>query len=235
MLLSACVRSLRPVLTLALACAAALAAPGSACARDASDGVSGSAALVSDYRFRGLSLSDRQPALQGGIEVEQGGWFGGSWGSTLARDGDSSVELNAYAGRRGKIGSMRYSLTAYAYLAGGKAQPEYLELQGELVHPIGRGEIGLELSYAPSQAGQGDNLYLGGRAAVPLGTKGFSLVARGGFEDGFYDRKLDWEAGAAWSSGPVTVTAALVGARARGGPRIEGDGTGAVFSVMHSW
>jgi hypothetical protein len=44
---------------------------------------------------------------------------------------------------------------------------------------------------------------------VPLTPLTFRL--RGGWEDGFYDDKLDWEAGVDYSLGPVTAFFSVLG------------------------
>ncbi|CAN5770371.1 hypothetical protein BH11PSE6_BH11PSE6_09190 [soil metagenome] len=47
--------------------------------------VSGSVGLVTDYRFRGVSQSDKEMAVQGGITVaHESGFYAGVWGSNLA-------------------------------------------------------------------------------------------------------------------------------------------------------
>lgn len=47
--------------------------------------VSGSATIVSDYRFRGVSQSDKDLAVQAGITVtHESGLYVGAWGSNLA-------------------------------------------------------------------------------------------------------------------------------------------------------
>ena len=62
--------------------AAALAAPVLAQSPHA---VSGSVALVGDYRFRGLSQTYRQPAVQGGAEYgTTAGAYAGTWGSNVS-------------------------------------------------------------------------------------------------------------------------------------------------------
>ena len=61
-----------------------------------------SAAATSDYRYRGISQSDENPALQLGIDVAADtGWFVGAWASTSdidTRAGHRSTELDVYAG-----------------------------------------------------------------------------------------------------------------------------------------
>jgi uncharacterized protein (TIGR02001 family) len=112
--------------TLALAGALAAVA-GTAAASDTPAGTfSGNVALVSDYLFRGLSQTDRRPAVQAGAEYDgaAGGYLGGwgsnvSWlsdGSTPAQPVSSSVELDAYAGWRGSLGGdWRYDAGLYEY------------------------------------------------------------------------------------------------------------------------
>lgn len=48
--------------------------------------ISGSAALVSDYLFRGISQTWGQPALQGGMDVNAGRWHAGGWVSNVSRN-----------------------------------------------------------------------------------------------------------------------------------------------------
>lgn len=74
----------------------------------------GNAGAVSDYLFRGLSQTNRQPAVQAGLEYDHaGGWYAGGWGSnvswlsdasTTAAPISSSVELDLYTGCRGSFG-----------------------------------------------------------------------------------------------------------------------------------
>lgn len=72
--------------------------------------VSGSVDVVNDYLFRGLTQTNRDPALQAGIEVDgKQGLYAGVWdsniswlsdGSTTAAPISSSLEVDAYAGWR---------------------------------------------------------------------------------------------------------------------------------------
>lgn len=214
----------------------ALSACGPAFARDDGEGVevTATAGIVSEYRFRGVPLSAGKPALQGGIEAGRGGWFAGGWGSTVAdrEHSHSGVELDLYAGHRGQAAGFTYSVTGYAYLTG-LHQPTYVEVQTLVGRKAGPLWVELELSYAPPQRGASGNLYLGGRTALPIAGTGFSLLAKGGFENGFYNRKFDWEAGASWSRGPLILSATLTGARERG--PLRNLGTTAVLSAVHTW
>ncbi len=96
---------LRTHLLAALVCLGAL--PAGAAHAD----VSGSLTLTSDYLFRGISQTDGEPALQGGIEwTHDSGVYAGTWGSSISwlsdadPDVSSQLELDGYIGIRGDVG-----------------------------------------------------------------------------------------------------------------------------------
>lgn len=56
--------------------------------------VTGNVSLVTDYRFRGVGLSNGNIAIQGGFTVShESGFYVGTWGSSLGT-GDRSVDLD---------------------------------------------------------------------------------------------------------------------------------------------
>ena len=66
--------------------------------------LSGTIGLVSDYDFRGISLSAKDPALQGSIDwAGDSGFYVGAWASNIdyGRDVDGDIELDLYAGFAG--------------------------------------------------------------------------------------------------------------------------------------
>lgn len=84
-----------------LALSALLAlAPVSAMAAE----VSGNVTLTSDYRFRGISQSDTDPAIQGGFDVAfDNGLYAGVWASNVDFGTDADLEMDFYAGFAGNI------------------------------------------------------------------------------------------------------------------------------------
>ena len=62
---------------------------------------------VSDYRYRGISQSRLQPALQGGVDWSMNGFYAGAWASTIRwvqdAGGSADVELDLYGGYKGEI------------------------------------------------------------------------------------------------------------------------------------
>jgi len=74
----------------------------------------GSVDIASEYIFRGLTQTNKDPALQGGIEFDHvSGFYVGAWGSNISWLSDltalgfgrvsSSVELDGYLGYRTKF------------------------------------------------------------------------------------------------------------------------------------
>ncbi|HEV8399450.1 MAG TPA: TorF family putative porin [Gemmatimonadales bacterium] len=92
----------------------AIAAPAATAQASPPQGtLSGNVALVGDYRFRGLSQTYRQPAIQGGVEYASAtGGYAGAWGSNVSGNqflNGGSLELDLYGGYRwtggaGKVG-----------------------------------------------------------------------------------------------------------------------------------
>jgi uncharacterized protein (TIGR02001 family) len=73
--------------------------------------LSGNVALMGDYRFRGLSQTYTQPAIQGGVDYAPAtGAYVGAWGSNVSGNqflNGGSLELDLYSGYRwtaGKVG-----------------------------------------------------------------------------------------------------------------------------------
>jgi uncharacterized protein (TIGR02001 family) len=64
--------------------------------------VTGGVALVSDYRFRGVSLSGKDFAVQPYLTVShESGLYVGAWGSNISENDGNDVELDLYAGFSG--------------------------------------------------------------------------------------------------------------------------------------
>jgi uncharacterized protein (TIGR02001 family) len=82
--------------------------------------VSGSVSLLSDNRFRGVSLSDRKPALQGEVAYDSAsGLYAGAQASTVRlRGADPGLSAETYAGlvhAFGQRGSFDLGVAGYFY------------------------------------------------------------------------------------------------------------------------
>ena len=99
--------SLAAALTLAMA---TLGAPLAQAEEAVPDNlITANLSLTSDYRYRGLSQTRLEPALQGGGDYTHNpsGFYAGFWASSIkwVKDfgGDASVEVDLYGGKRGEI------------------------------------------------------------------------------------------------------------------------------------
>jgi uncharacterized protein (TIGR02001 family) len=113
----------KPVLSLALA--AAFAAPGIAAAQASASPISGNVSLVSDYRFRGLTQTFEEPALQGGFDyAHSSGFYLGNWNSSISDTfyGGSPLEMDFYAGYKPTFGDITGDVgILYYYYPGSNA------------------------------------------------------------------------------------------------------------------
>lgn len=184
----------------ALAAAAALFGPHAAGAQDipepAALTVSGNVALVSDYRFRGVSQSGGDPAVQGGITLtHESGLYVGAWSSSIALDKPGagaihgSQELDLTAGYSREIASGLVAdagLAYYAYPGGHVGKAEFVEPYASLSTTYGPARLKLGANYAWAQGGLGghDNLYVYVSADASVPTTPLTVTARAGYQDG---------------------------------------------------
>ena len=173
--------------------------------------VSGSAMLISDYRFRGVSQSDDRMALQGGITLtHKDGAYAGAWASNLSgwgTFGGANMELDLLAGyKRSLTGNLALDvgLTWYMY-PGGADKSDFAEPYVKFSGTAGPTSLTAGVAYAPKQealgrwyrtgadavsgtythpGSRGDNLYIWGDAAVALKGTPLSAKAHIGHSDG---------------------------------------------------
>jgi uncharacterized protein (TIGR02001 family) len=90
----------------AIAAGATIAGVGTANAE-----VSGNISLTSDYVFRGVSLTDNDPAIQGGFDWSNDSFYAGVWASSLLE----GSEFDLYAGYTPSIGPVTFDLGVIGY------------------------------------------------------------------------------------------------------------------------
>src|SRR3990167_8752316 len=122
--------------------------------------VSGSAALVSDYRFRGVSMTDKEMAVQAGVTVaHESGFYVGTWGSNLAGWGTfagSNMELDIIGGYKTEISGVTVDvgLTWYMY-PGGLDNTDFAEPYVKVSGSVGPANLLVGAAYAPKQEALG--------------------------------------------------------------------------------
>ncbi|MGB9988186.1 TorF family putative porin [Massilia sp. SM-13] len=184
------------------------------------------AAAVSDYRYRGISQTRLQSALQGGADwVDSGsGLYVGVWASTIkwTKDagGGGSTEWDIYAGKRGDIAegvSYDVGVLGYAYPSNGlNPSANTLELYGQ----IGSGPFTLKYSHSTTNlfgfADSRHSGYIDGTFSKEIG-EGYGVSLHAGHQQVKHNSKAsysDWKAGISKDFGVATVTLAYVGTNA---------------------
>jgi uncharacterized protein (TIGR02001 family) len=112
---------------LAAAVSAAAALPGLANAQAAAASphtLTGNMAIVSDYRFRGISQTFGQPAIQGGIDYSHAsGFYLGNWNSNVSGQSfyDGTIEMDFYGGFKKAFGDFGFDVGLLQYYYPGAA------------------------------------------------------------------------------------------------------------------
>ena len=198
---------------------------GSAFAEDSKpdNEVSFNASIVSDYRYRGISQSRLDPALQGGADYTNNptGLYAGTWLSTIKwisdAGGSDDVEWDLYAGKRGDITkdvSYDVGVLSYVYPSNGlHPSADTTEIYGQL----GYGPVYAKYSYAVTNLfGAADSkgsgyLDLGGNFDVG---NGFTINVHAGHQNVSNSSNLsytDWKLGVTKDFGVVTGALAVIG------------------------
>lgn len=193
--------------------------------------VTGNVALVTDYRFRGLSLSGGDPALQGSINLNHSsGFYVGTWASSLEQDAldiYGNLEVDVYGGWTGAVASgvtADVGLLYYVYPAGKFGDGNVFEPYASATFAIGPATAKVGVAYAWEQASLGgnDNLYLYTDLGLGIPDTPISLSAHAGYTDGALSPKLltglstdagwDYSAGATYAiSKNLSVGVSYVG------------------------
>lgn len=221
----------------------AVAAPAFAQDEEEAEGpitVSGGVTVVSDYRFRGVSLSDKDFAVQPTLTIKhESGLYLGVWGSNLAENAGDDVEVDLYAGFAGGD-AVTYDIGATYYLYPGVSSFNYLELTGKLGTTVGPVTLGGQLSYVPSQdnTGNQDNIYLATNASIGIPNTPVTLTGSIGYEDGAFtvgSDKLDWSIGANASFSGFTAGVSYVDTNRRSVFALGDSKATVVFSLGYAF
>jgi uncharacterized protein (TIGR02001 family) len=169
--------------------------------------VNGTAALVSDYRFRGVSQTDRNAAIQGSITVtHQSGVYVSVWGSsvddyvTVAGTGHQEIDL--IGGYKKVVGGTTFDIGALYYVypkthpTGDMSSSDFLEPYADISHTFGPLTSKVTVNYAFKQKAltldQGasgvlrkrDNVYLAGDFSAGIPKTPIGLIAHVGHSFG---------------------------------------------------
>jgi len=116
--------------------------------------VAGNAGLFSDYRFRGISQTNKKPAFQGGIDISHSsGFYVGNWNSNVDSGlyNGANIEMDFYGGYKLPVGPVTLDFGAlYYYYPGSGAGGSFKIDNTELYVGASYGAFSLKYSHAIS-------------------------------------------------------------------------------------
>ena len=191
--------------------------------------ITGSAAIVSQYRFRGLAQSDNKPAIQGAITLSHSsGFYISTWGSS-ASAGTAPIniggtEIDVYGGytHTFKDSGITIDGGVYGYLYPGAPAGNYYELYGSVAKSFGPATAKAGVYYAPAQkvfnfnwtSQTRSNSYVYGELSSGIPGTPITLHSHLGYTGGGFDwgkAYLDYNVGASVKWKALTLDASLVG------------------------
>jgi len=191
--------------------------------------------VVSDYRFRGISQTDGNFAVQGGITVShKSGFYVSVWGSSIddyvTVHGTSNQEIDLIGGFKKTFGGATFDIGALYYVypgtrpgfTGDKSASDFIEPYASISYAIGPVTAKATVNYAPKQKAlaldQGltgllpkqDNVYLAGDLSASIPNTPLGLTAHLGHTFGpswlsIGNEYTDWGVGATATWKNLTV------------------------------
>ena len=221
--------------------------------------ISGNVALTTDYRFRGVSLSAGDPAIQGGIDIgHESGFYVGTWASSIeGGPAFGEMELDIYGGYSKEFENgvtVDVGLLYYLYPTdGGSVVDElgngvvvddfnvnYFEPYASAGFALGPASATVGVAYAWDQDSLGgDNVYLYSDLEAAIPNTPITVAAHLGYTDGVLappllagsgdDTGFDYSIGASASDGILSLGVSYVGVE---GPSIDGFTDDAVVATL---
>ena len=129
------------------------AAPAAAKAPEPAYTVTGNLGIFSDYRFRGISQTNKLPAVQGGVDlVLKNGLYLGNWNSNVDSTmyNGANIEMDFYGGYKASFGDFGLDVGGiYYYYPGTGANPAGWDIKnGELYIGGSWGPVTAKYNYA---------------------------------------------------------------------------------------
>lgn len=139
-----------------------------------------------EYVFRGISQTDEDPSVFGGIDATFGIAYAGVWVSNVDFGNGTDIEFDLYAGVKPVVGAVTFDLAViyYGYTDQPKGSSEdYWEFKGGASVPAGPATLGAAFYYSPEFFGKtGDATYFEVNGAVPIGESKFTVTGALGYQ-----------------------------------------------------
>jgi uncharacterized protein (TIGR02001 family) len=157
----------------------------------------GNMTLASDYRFRGISQTDKLPTIQGGIDfAHSSGFYLGNWNSNVDADfyNGANIEMDFYGGFKNAIGDFGYDVgVLHYYYPGSDRNTTGFRIKNTEIYVGGSyGPVSLKFSYPlsdffsaekinPAGGDAAGSYYVDLSGTYDLGS-GFGLVGHVGYQ-----------------------------------------------------
>ncbi|HWW55327.1 MAG TPA: TorF family putative porin [Sphingopyxis sp.] len=214
--------------TLVRACIGALVAataisttPAFAQEEEAGDGITitGSATVVSDYRFRGFSQSNEEAAIQGGFTIgHDSGLYVGTWGSSIGFN--NGTEIDVFAGyAREVVPGLTADIGATVYLYPGVDNTTVIEPYLAVSGDLGPASVKTGIAWAPggqNSLGDASGVYIYTDAGVQIPDTPVKLKGHIGFSKsdsflgGLDGEVIDYSVGVDFSWKMLTLGVAYI-------------------------
>ncbi|AGH49681.1 MULTISPECIES: TorF family putative porin [Sphingomonas] len=204
--------------------------------------ISGGITGVTDYRFRGVSLTDKDLAIQPTLTIShKSGFYVGTWMSNL-KDSYTygSWETDLYAGWTGEVGAgitVDAAVLYYTYLDG-RGDSDYFEPYVSASYTIGpvTAKAGVNWAISSNATGNEDWFYSYGQLSAAIPSTPITVTGKFGHQElGNYAHSYsDWSLGASATFGVITAGVTYSGTNIKGirpyaEPRLADDAV--VFSL----
>lgn len=194
--------------------------------------INGTATLISDYRFRGISQTDKNFAVQGSLTVShESGFYVSVWGSSIDDYVTASTqghqEIDIIGGFKKTFGGTTFDIGALYYfypktkLAGDPTSSDFIEPYLAISHTFGPVTAKGTVNWAPKQKALSlnqvgpskSNVYLAGDLSAAIPGTPLGLTAHLGHSigpswlatTGRGDSYTDWGLGATLTFKAITV------------------------------
>lgn len=168
---------------IALLATAATFAMGGAALADDGLALSYNVGIASDYVFRGVSQTDENPQLFGGVDASFGKGYAGVWASNVDFNDSTNAEVDVYAGFKPTLGPVALDLGVIYYgYVDAPSGSHYGYWEGKIAAsvPAGPATVGGAIYYSPEFFGKtGEATYVEVNTSIPVAEKTTVTAALG--------------------------------------------------------
>lgn len=127
-------------------------------AGQSSPSIAWNVAVGSDYVFRGVSQTEEDAAISGGVDLASGMVYAGAWASSV--DPDTNAEIDLYAGVRPEFAGWVWDIGAVGYFYTGQpngADYDYVEAKVAASRAFGPVTLGAAVYWSPDFFGAAED------------------------------------------------------------------------------